>query len=44
MTALTLVGVLLFGQLGRWQWHRADEKRALTAAYAAGGAVGIPPF
>ena len=38
MTALTLVGVLLFGQLGRWQWHRADEKRALTAAYAAGGA------
>ena len=38
MTALTLAGVLLFSQLGRWQWQRADEKRALTAAYAAGGA------
>jgi surfeit locus 1 family protein len=38
MTALTLVGVLLFGQLGRWQWHRADEKRALISAYSAGGA------
>ena len=37
MTALAAVGVLLFVLLGRWQWHRADEKRALEAAYAAGG-------
>ena len=38
MTALAVAGVLLFVLLGRWQWHRADEKRALEAAYAAGGA------
>jgi len=38
MTILTLVGVLLFAQLGRWQWHRAEEKRALAAAFAAGAA------
>ena len=36
MTILTLVGVLLFAQLGRWQWHRAEEKRALAAAFVAG--------
>lgn len=36
MTALALAGVLLFGQLGRWQWHRAAEKRALEAAFMAG--------
>ena len=34
---LTLAGVLLFGALGRWQWQRAAEKRALIAAFAAGG-------
>jgi surfeit locus 1 family protein len=38
MTALAVAGVLLFVGLGRWQWHRADEKRALEAAYATGGA------
>ncbi len=38
MSLLTLVGVLLFAQLGRWQWHRADEKRALAAAFVAGAA------
>ena len=38
MTILTLVGVLLFAQLGRWQWHRAGEKRALAAAFIAGAA------
>ena len=38
MSILTLVGVLLFAQLGRWQWHRAEEKRALAAAFAAGAA------
>ena len=36
MTALTLVAVLLFVQLGRWQWHRADDKRHLSEAFAAG--------
>jgi surfeit locus 1 family protein len=35
-TLLTLAGLLLFGQLGRWQWHRAEEKRALAAAFVAG--------
>jgi surfeit locus 1 family protein len=25
-----------FGLLGRWQWHRADEKRQQLAAFAAG--------
>ena len=38
ITALTVVGVLLFGQLGRWQWHRAEEQRALATAFAAGAA------
>ena len=38
MTILTVVGVLLFAQLGRWQWHRAEEKRALAAAFVAGAA------
>ena len=36
MSVLTLAGVLLFAQLGRWQWHRAAEKAALAAAFAAG--------
>ena len=36
MTTLALAGVLLFGQLGRWQWHRAAEKRALVAEFEAG--------
>jgi surfeit locus 1 family protein len=38
MTILTLIGVLLFAQLGRWQWHRAAEKRAMAAAFVAGAA------
>lgn len=33
---LTLVALLLFGALGRWQWQRAAEKRALIAAFAVG--------
>src|SRR5258706_13839832 len=36
MSALTLARVLRFVQLGRWQWHRAAEKTALAAAFAAG--------
>jgi len=39
MTALTVLGVLLFAQLGRWQWHRAAQKRAVAAAFAAGTAL-----
>ncbi len=39
MTSLAMAGVLLFGQLGRWQWHRAAEKRALAAAFAASTAA-----
>lgn len=39
MTALTFAGVLLFAQLGRWQWHRAVEKRGLAAAFIAGTAA-----
>ena len=39
MTVLALAGVLLFGQLGRWQWHRAAEKRALVAAFEAGAKI-----
>jgi surfeit locus 1 family protein len=38
MTALTLIGVVLFALLGRWQWHRAEEKRAVNAQFAAGAA------
>jgi surfeit locus 1 family protein len=36
MTMLACTGMLLFALLGRWQWHRAAEKRALEAAFAAG--------
>src|SRR4029077_9475959 len=39
MTVLAVGAVVLFTLLGLWQWHRADEKRALEAAYAAGGAA-----
>jgi surfeit locus 1 family protein len=41
MTLLAGAGVLAFGLLGRWQWHRAAEKRALEAAFAAGAL--LPP-
>ncbi len=36
MVALAVGAALLFAQLGRWQWHRAAEKRAYAAAFAAG--------
>jgi surfeit locus 1 family protein len=36
---LTLAAVALFIALGRWQWQRAAEKRALVTAFAAGGAA-----
>lgn len=35
MTALALAAMLLFTLLGRWQWHRAAEKRALIASFDA---------
>jgi len=35
---LALAGVALFHSLGLWQWHRADEKRALQEAFARGSA------
>jgi len=31
-----VAGVVLFTGLGRWQWHRAAEKRALADDFAAG--------
>jgi len=42
MAALTLFGVVLFAQLGRWQWHRAELKRANAAAFVAGTAEVTP--
>jgi surfeit locus 1 family protein len=37
MTLLTLAAVVLFINLGRWQWHRAQHKRALADEFGAGG-------
>jgi len=42
MVALAVGGTLLFAQLGRWQWHRAAEKRAYAAAFAAGSLRSVP--
>lgn len=39
MTLLTVAAVAGFVQLGRWQWHRAEGKRALATAFNAGNAV-----
>jgi surfeit locus 1 family protein len=39
MTLLTVAAVVCFVQLGRWQWHRAEGKRALAAAFNAGNAA-----
>ena len=39
MTLLTAAAVVGFVQLGRWQWHRAEGKRALAAAFNAGNAA-----
>jgi surfeit locus 1 family protein len=39
MTLLTLTAMVAFIALGRWQWHRAAEKRALNAAFSASAAV-----
>jgi surfeit locus 1 family protein len=37
MTLLTLAAMVLFVNLGRWQWHRAQQKQALAANFDAGG-------
>ena len=39
MTLLTLATMVACIALGRWQWHRAAEKRALNAAFSASDAV-----
>lgn len=48
VTLLTLCAVAAFIGLGRWQWHRAEEKRALAAHFSAGAArlveVGTRPM
>jgi surfeit locus 1 family protein len=44
MTVLACAGVLAFAGLGRWQWQRAQEKRELAAAFAAGTADFIGPL
>jgi surfeit locus 1 family protein len=41
MTVLTALAVTAFISLGRWQWHRADEKRALLTQFSAGAQAPI---
>jgi surfeit locus 1 family protein len=36
VTVLTLLAVVAFVDLGRWQWQRAQQKRELASAFAAG--------
>ncbi|HEY4881539.1 MAG TPA: SURF1 family protein [Steroidobacteraceae bacterium] len=36
MTLLTLAAMVLFFNLGRWQWHRGELKRALAQQFSAG--------
>lgn len=40
-TLLAALGVALFVSLGRWQLHRAEDKRALFAGFAAGSAAAV---
>lgn len=42
MVVLAVGGALLFTELGRWQWHRAAEKRAYAAAFVAGSERVVP--
>ncbi len=39
---LTVLGLCVFIVLGRWQWQRAAQKRAIQAAFAAAGSVAQP--
>ncbi len=41
-TLLTIVLIALLVSLGRWQLHRADEKRVLFDSFAAGGGAAHP--
>jgi len=36
MTLLTVAAIALFIDLGRWQWHRAQQKQALATGFEAG--------
>jgi surfeit locus 1 family protein len=36
MTLLTVLGVVAFILLGRWQWHRAQQSQTLQAQFRAG--------
>lgn len=42
--ALTLTGICLFVALGRWQWHRAAEKRLIATSFAAAATVSGQPL
>jgi surfeit locus 1 family protein len=42
--ALALLAAAGFAGLGRWQWQRAGEKRALATAFAAGLAAEAAPL
>jgi surfeit locus 1 family protein len=39
---LALLGAVLFTGLGRWQWHRAGEKRAIAAEFAGAATASEP--
>jgi len=41
---LAAVAVAGFAWLGRWQWHRAAEKRAIAAAFQAGMSAPVQPL
>jgi surfeit locus 1 family protein len=41
---LTAIGVCAFVALGRWQWHRAAEKRLVEASFAATAAADAVPL
>ena len=36
MTLTAFFAALMFAELGRWQWHRAAQKRQVAAEFAAG--------
>jgi surfeit locus 1 family protein len=40
-TLLAALGMALFVSLGRWQLHRAEEKRVLFAGFAAGSGAAV---
>ena len=44
MTLAVAVCVALFVQLGRWQWHRAEQANQKDYAYAAGAAAATMAF